>query len=169
MTIDAFSQRLADILSSLGEEEPAPVMAREVASFFDVEPHEVGLFQIDNSGRLAIFRWPPQRSDNLATIPLKSFATSLVSATARERRATVDNAFAATPHLFIYERGLAEKEQRIPVQKIMSAPVSDGDRLRWIVQVSRKGASPQEAGPDFTPADLQDLEKIAAVIADSGI
>lgn len=166
MTIDHFCRQFAASLAYVPEEDFAAAAAGEIAGFFGTEPHEIGLFQIDSSGRLAIFRWPPQRLDTLIAIPIKSFASSLVSATARDRRATVDNAFADTRHLFIYEQAMAEKEQRIPVQKIMSAPVVAGDQLSWIIQVTRKGLIAEEAGPDFTATDLDHLERISAAFAD---
>jgi hypothetical protein len=166
MTIDSFCRRFAASLAKASEEDFAAAAAGEIAGFFGTEPHEVGLFQIDSSGRFAIFRWPPQRLDSLITIPIKSFASSLISATARDRRATVDNAFAGTRHLFIYEQALAEKEQRLTVQKIMSAPVVAGGQLAWIIQVTRKGLTAEEAGPDFTATDLEHLERISATFAD---
>jgi hypothetical protein len=165
MDIDSFCLRFAANLADLPEEDFTAAAAGEISGFFGAEPHEVGLFQIDFSGRFAIFRWPPQRLNSLITIPIKSFASSLVSATARDRRATVDNAFAGTRHLFIYEQALAEKEQRITVQKIMSAPVVAGDQLAWIIQVTRKGLTAEEAGPDFTATDLEHLERISATFA----
>ena len=65
----------------------------------------------------------------------------------------------------MFELSLAEKEHCIPLQKVMSAPCVDGDVLRWIIQVSRKGHTAEEAGADFTAQDLARLEQIAATVA----
>ena len=40
------------------------------------------------------------------------------------------------------------------IQKIISAPILAGDRVVGVIQISRKGANPQLAGPDFTSDDL---------------
>lgn len=165
MTVEDFSRHLSRILPFLDASLRTEMTARELAAFFDVDPHEVGVFQIDAAGRTANFCWPPH-SGSAINIPLKTFVTSLVAATAKERRGIVDNQFSSTPHLHMFEHGLAEREQRVPVQRIMSVPVSaDDGALRWIIQVTRKGKTLDEAGPAFTDKDLQALERVAAALS----
>lgn len=98
-------------------------------------------------------------------IPVKLFTTSMVSATARDRRGSIDNAFAATPHLHMFEQTLTEREHRLPLQKVMTAPGGQEDQLLWIGQISRKGETREEAGPDFTDAQLRELEVLADCLA----
>jgi hypothetical protein len=163
MEIDSFLDHLVGVLNRTHASLRVEAAATEIASYFGVQPHEIGFFQVNPASRMAYFRWPfPQ---NGVSIPLKSFSTSLVTATARQRRGIVNNGFAKTPHLHMLEFTLANPEQRIPIQKIMSAPVADGEVLRWIIQVGRKGKTIGDAGPDFTESDLAELEKIAAAIA----
>lgn len=139
--------------------------ARVLADCFAVRDHEVGLFQLDDPGRTATFLWPPQHLGSTLKIPIKLFTTSLVSATAQKLHGSIDNAFASTPHLHMFEQTLTEQEHRLPLQKIMTAPgVKDG-RLRWIVQISRKGRTLEEAGPDFTSDQLRRLEALAGCLA----
>jgi len=165
MTVENFCLHFSRVLSSIGSELRLELAAREIAAFFAVEPHEVGLFQVDSSGRTATFRWPPH-SGNAIHIPLKTFISSLVSETAKERRGLVDNHFVKTPHLHMFEHGLTERDQRLPVQRIMSVPVADADgTLRWILQLSRKGQTQEESGPAFTEQDLQALERVAVEFA----
>lgn len=164
MTIDLFCRHLARLLLPLDPTARVAATAHELAGFFQVEPHEVGIFVVDSQQRTANFAWPPH-TGRAINLPLKSFTTSLVSATARERRGLIDNAFATTPHLHMFEHGLVEREQRQTIQKVMSVPVSHNQALRWIVQVGRKGNTAAEAGPDFTAENLQQLERIAEAIA----
>ena len=43
----------------------------------------------------------------------------------------------------------------------MSAPVVGKSGVLGVIQVCRKGATPHDAGRDFTPADLRNLTNIA--------
>lgn len=164
MTIDDFSPHFAKTLVATPTKQRLETAATEIAAFFAVTPHEVAFFQVESSGRSAVFRWPPQAGSTM-NISLKSYGSSLVSATAREERGFINNAFVTTPHLHMFEHVLAEPQQRIPVQKIMSAKVSADGVLRGIIQVCRKGKSRDEAGADFTAEDLGQLEQIATILA----
>ena len=164
MPIEQLRQKLAKLLFAALPAARLETAAGEVAAHFGVQPHEVAYFQVDGARRAAIFRWPPQ-SGMTMDIPIKSHGSSLLCATAREERGFINNAFATTPHLHMFEHVLAEREQRIPVQKIISAPVLKDGTLRGIVQVSRKGRSAAEAGADFSETDLRDLEAITLVLA----
>jgi len=169
MLVEDFCRHISRILSHLDGPLRLEMAAREVAAYFDVDPHEVGFFQVDSAGRTATFVWPPHGGSAIH-IPLKTSVSSLVATTAREMRGVVDNQFAATPHLHMFEHGLSDREQRVPVQRIMSAPVvAQENALRWIVQVSRKGRSVEEAGPAFTESNLRELERVAQEFARIGL
>lgn len=139
------------------------------AAHFAVQLHEVGLFRFDATGRTATFLWPPQDLGSAVKIPVKLFTTSQVSITARELQGSVDNAFASTPHLHMFEQALTEHEHRLPLQKVMTAPGLKDGKLQWVVQISRKGRTREDAGPDFTAADLQRLEILADCLANLDI
>ncbi len=46
------------------------------------------------------------------------------------------------------------------IHKIMSAPIVVENKVVGVVQISRKGRTAGEAGPDFTPQNLRDLISI---------
>lgn len=165
MTAEEFCPHFTRLLTSAPSDQRLELAARQIAAFFAIEPHEVGIFLVDSSGRTATFRWPPH-SGSAINIPLKSFVSSLVATTARERRGLIDNDFAKTPHLHMFEHGLSEREQRVEVQRIMSVPVSGADgALRSILQISRKGRTLEESGPAFSELNLKALERIAVEFA----
>ncbi|NJC87821.1 MAG: hypothetical protein FIB02_04705 [Desulfuromonas sp.] len=166
MNAKSFCEHLVAVLTTAGAEQRLALLAGELAVYFKVQPHEVGLFRFEGEARTASFVWPPHRLGQEVRIPVHLFTGSLVSATARQRRGSINNAFAATPHLHVFEQGLAERDHCIPLQKVMTAPGLEGERLRWIVQVSRKGATPAEAGPDFTAVQLEELEVIAQFLVE---
>ncbi len=168
MTVEEFCTELAARLAAA--REPAArleLAAREIGEFFGVQPHEVAFFTVDARQNTILFRWP-QSLAAAAHIPLRA-VNSLVAKTANKRRSTIDNAFAASRHLFMFEHLLADKEERVPMQKVMSVPVVTGDAVQGVIQVTRKGATPEEAGADFTPGDLAALEWIAAIAAEAGV
>jgi hypothetical protein len=46
---------------------------------------------------------------------------------------------------------------KLPIQKMVALPLFSGDKKLGVVEVSRKGKTPEEAGPNFTPEDAQAL------------
>jgi hypothetical protein len=46
----------------------------------------------------------------------------------------------------------------------MSAPIIADGRVVGVVQISRKGRTPADAGPDFTRKDLRELVSITDVL-----
>lgn len=164
MEIETFCHNLPELLAGVPVPSRIETAAHEIADFFRVTPHEIAFFRIDD-GRTATFLWPPPKSGAMTSVPLKAFATSLMSATAREARAFLDNAFCHTPHLHMFEHMLADSQQRIPVQKIMSVPVVDHGTLIGVLQVSHKGLTAEAAGTDFSEQNLEQLSAIASAIA----
>ena len=87
---------------------------------------------------------------------------SLVATTASERRGIMSNGFASTPHLFVFESYGREKNP--PIQKIMSVPMLDGDQLKGVIQVCRKGEDGEASLKNFTEPELAALSEMAKVI-----
>ncbi|TLM63139.1 MAG: hypothetical protein FDZ69_12420 [Deltaproteobacteria bacterium] len=165
MSLELTYRKLSELVAAAPPEQQLEQVAGILAAHFRVSPHEVGLFRFDAAGRTATFLWPPQDLGSAVKIPVKLFTTSLVSTTARDQRGSIDNAFADTPHLHMFEQALTEREHRLPLQKVMTAPGMTEEKLLWIVQISRKGRTRAEAGADFTPAQLRELEVLADCLA----
>ncbi|HZV80978.1 MAG TPA: hypothetical protein VFF53_02300 [Geobacteraceae bacterium] len=163
MSLDTFFANLKSRLAEMtAPTDRLGVIAEEIAVYFTVRPHEIGLFSVDAKKHEITFRWPVSMA-TVGHIPLNA-VNSLVAKTANERLSSLDNAFARTRHLFMFEHMLADKAERITAQKVMSAPIISGDVVTGVIQVVRKGASPVEAGDDFTQQNLADLERIATVL-----
>ncbi len=168
MTLDTLFANMKGRLAGISAPpDRLAVIAEEIASYFAVRSHEIGLFSVDAKKHEITFRWPVSMA-KVGHIPLNA-VNSLVAKTANERTATIDNACARTRHLFMFEHMLADKAERITAQKVMSAPIVSDGVVTGVVQVVRKGGSPVEAGDDFTPQNLADLERIAAVLGHNRI
>lgn len=164
MTIDQVKEKLAaGIASKATSAEKLKVAAEMLAAVFGVREHEVGLFSVSQKKHEISFVWPLSMS-KVGHIPLNA-VNSLVAKTANEQKAHLDNSFAGSRHLFIFEHMLAEKNERIPVQKIMSVPIAVAGTVVGVVQITRKAASPVESGEDFTPGNLSALEALATTLS----
>lgn len=131
-------------------------MAEEVAKLFNVQPDEVAVLGLLPAGKSLQFVLP-QKLRSVGTIPLTS-TTALAARTARERRADVVNNFASSRHASVFEGVPLGRSESNSIQKIMSAPILRGDKVIGVVQISHKGSSPGDSGPDFTSRDLSELQ-----------
>jgi hypothetical protein len=133
-----------------------------VAKTFHVRETEVALLEL--AGSLLNFLYPAELK-TAGAIPLSSSAVA--ARTARTRQAELSNGFTRVKHFSIFELvklGDSGLDTQV-IQKLMSAPV-----LTWngevlgVIQVSRKAPRPEDAGPDFTPADLRKLQSVARFV-----
>jgi GAF domain-containing protein len=135
-----------------------------VSKTFAVQPHEVAILALAPDERFLKFLVP----ENLRTvgqIPLSS-GNSLAARTARDGRAEIVNHFSVVPHASVFEAVPIVDEQRgEAIQKIMSVPITLDGEVVGVVQVSRKGGTAADAGPDFTHPQLRELKNIADAIA----
>ena len=84
----------------------------------------------------------------------------------------LSNSFARVKHVSLFESvklGASEDNnsgsEQMPIQKIMSVPVSREGKVVGAIQVSRKGLDSSLAGTDFTNDDLKRLEQAATILA----
>lgn len=137
-------------------------LSRVLAQHFGVRSTEVGL--LFRHEYFLKFLYPVELQA-AGSIPLSG--SSVAARTATSRRADVFNNFARVPHRSIFETiKLKDSEAPQPIQKLMSAPVfgSNGDVV-GVLQVSRKGDTPHQAGADFTQADIEKLTHAAQIIS----
>lgn len=153
--------RLEELLNS-GKCTPEGVCS-ELAGVFGVRITEVGMLRVVNETLVFVH---PAELQSAGFIPLSSSAVA--AKTAVGKIPELFNQFASVPHHTFFETvklKAAEATQQT-IQKLMSAPILDEENETiGVVQVSRKGISPAAAGVDFTPDDLETLERAARRIA----
>ncbi len=154
-------ERLADTL--VGETgEPAQLsfasVAERIAKGLSVRTDEVAILGISNRWRHLYFI-VPEALKNVGFIPLSS-KSALAARTTRESRAEIVNDFSSVKHASVFEGVKVNAENAETIHKIMSAPIVSEDRVVGVIQISRKGANPKSAGPDFT---FDDLGKVLAL------
>ncbi len=130
-------------------------VAKAVATLFGVDPDEVAILSLNTKNKSLNFVIP-EKLAAIGSIPLSS-ATALAARTARDRRPELVNNFSTSRHATVFEGVPLGRDPREMIQKIMSVPIQDGTRVRGVVQISRKGRTPSDAGADFTQKDLRAL------------
>lgn len=163
MKLDEFCTRLHASLSAVPSYEDRMEMAATLVSrAFTVKPDEVAVFLLDPTGGSLHFIWP-RRLRDAGTVPI-SAANPLVARTAREKKGFLNNSFAVTPHASFFELFRGTEPHTLPIQKIMSVPLTREGQVTGVLQVCRKAEDVACAGADFSRNELLALEKIAVTI-----
>ena len=126
-----------------------------IAKQFGVESDEIAILELRPGSKVLTFVLP-EKLRAVGNIPLTS-ANSLAARTARERRSDIVNNFAQSRHASVFEGVPLGRRQGVCIQKLISAPIIRENEVLGVVQISRKGETSQECGPDFNPGDLKAL------------
>jgi GAF domain len=137
-------------------------VAKALAKLFGVDPDEVAILKTVPKYKSLKFVLPEKLS-MVGTIPLTS-TSALAARTARERRPELANNFSTARHATVFEAVPMGRDPGETIHKIMSAPILDGTRVHGVVQISRKGRSLKQTGPDFTQKDLHTLVSLSPIL-----
>ena len=152
---------LVDALVKVGMEPDTAALgkvSKTLAKLFDADPDEAAILKVNVKSKSLNFVIP-EKLAAVGSIPLSS-ATALAARTARERRAELVNNFSTSRHASVFEGVPLGRSQGELIHKIMSAPILEGTMVLGVVQISRKGYSGSDAGPDFTQKDLRTLTSL---------
>ena len=155
-------------LEKMLTESPSPErVSAKLAQILNVARNEVAVLRLEKGSLRFVF--PPELRA-AGVIPVSSSAVA--ARTAATGTSLLSNSFARVKHVSLFESvklGATdpnEATEQMPIQKIMSVPVSQpGGKVVGVVQVSRKGLDSSLAGGDFTSEDLKRLEQAATVLA----
>jgi hypothetical protein len=137
-------------------------MAEALGKMFDVDPDEVAILMVNQKNKSLRFLIPEKLSV-VGSIPLSS-TNALAARTARERKAELTNTFNTSRHASVFEGVPLGRRHGESIHKMMSAPIVDGTKVIGVIQISRKGHSATNAGPDFTQKDLRALTSLSPTL-----
>jgi hypothetical protein len=166
--IDRQFAELGSLVESLERAGKAPEAAdtkkisQDLAKLFGVDPDEVAILALSDKEKSLKFLFP-EKLVAVGTIPLSS-TSALAARSARERRSEVVNNFSVTRHATVFEGVPMGRAPGELIQKIMSAPILHGSKVSGVVQISRKGRTVADAGPDFTQKDLRTLASLTPLL-----
>lgn len=127
-------------------------IAEKIARNLGVKTDEVALMGVSTRWRHLHFL-VPESLKQVGFIPLSS-TSAIAARTARESRPDIINNFAGVRHATVFEGVKISGETSEIIQKMISAPILSGDKVVGVIQISRKGPNPTNAGPDFSADDL---------------
>jgi hypothetical protein len=133
-----------------------------LSKLFSVDQDEVAILSLNPKAKSLKFLIP-EKLASVGSIPLSS-ATALAARTARERRPEIINNFSTSRHATVFEGVPLGRAPGELIHKIMSAPILDATHVSGVVQISRKGHSTADAGPDFTQKDLRTLTALSPTL-----
>jgi hypothetical protein len=152
----------------LGRADTPEKFSSALSKLFAVRLNEVALLKLEKG--LLRFLCPSELK-TAGSIPLSS-STAIAAHTAVTKKNELFNSFVQVKHASVFETVRltdpedADKPDQCTIQKLMSAPVLDAQKkVLGVVQVCRKGYDLQNAGPDFSQEDLQQLDLAAGVLA----
>jgi transcriptional regulator with GAF, ATPase, and Fis domain len=138
-------------------------MAGFLADAFGVELSEVAVLW--KRGDALAFIWPEFLAE-ARKLPVKA-KLPIAAKIFRDGKPFLDNRLMVREHMVEYEFVKDEDGESRRIWKMMGAAITvDNERL-GVLQISRKRSSFGEPGPDFTPADLETLEKLTARLGPS--
>jgi GAF domain len=130
-------------------------LAERIATTLRVKTDEVAILAVSEKWRHLYFL-VPQALRNVGHIPLSS-TSALAARTVRDSRPDLVNNFSTVRHASVFEGVQAESLNAAAIQRIISAPILADGKVIGVIQISRKGATVAQAGPEFTAEDLGKL------------
>lgn len=155
------TEKIQAILASKGASKEtlrdgAGVLAEAIADALLVKKEEVAILVLTTSGQTLRFMWPPALYESLAAFPA-NHKNAIASHVLSTMKGKVDNKLSESKHLRFYENVKGMETSKLPIQKMVALPLVAGSRTLGVVEVSRKGRTPEDAGANFSPEDAQRL------------
>ncbi len=140
----------------------ADLLSEFLQKGFALEEDEVSILITDKKESILSFV-KPDYLVNAGIIPLTS-QDSIAAQALTASKAKVLNHIKKKRHSSIFEYVKHPEKTTYPVQKIMAVPLLFKGKKYGVIELTRKGSSPSEAGPDFTEEDLKDMVEIVKEI-----
>jgi hypothetical protein len=167
-------QELHEILSAMAAQKDkvkdrhellldmADRIVKTVSHEFSCKQDEVAILLLSTDSRHLRFV-APRRFAELGSIPVTKRDSIAVGVLSR-RSGDVINNVPMVKHVSFFE-SIKLRDKPAPIQKMVSVPLLVRGQVIGVAQISRKGETAREAGPDFTPADLRHAQEILEAIA----
>ncbi len=128
----------------------------------DLDKGRIAILKAVPDDERLTFAYPPHLARG-NTLPIDR--ESIAGRVAILRESLAENNVPAEPHKDYFERIPDERGTVQTIQKMIAAPlVVDGEAI-GVVEVSRAGPTPEDAGPDFTARDAENLGKCCRAFA----
>ena len=165
---------LLDILGAMAEskartENPLDLfldmserVVKYVASAYGAKTDEVAILFLTSDSRHLRFV-APRKFASLGTIPITKRDSIAVNIFGRKVGEAMNNV-PMVKHVAFFE-SVKLRDRAVPIQKMITVPILQGEEAIGVAQISRKGETPAEAGPDFTGSDVRKAQEIFQAVA----
>jgi hypothetical protein len=137
-------------------------VVKAASHLFGCRQDEVGILLLSSDGRHLRFVAPRQFAE-LGSIPLTKRDSIAVGVFAR-RAGDVINNVPLVKHVSFFE-SIKLRDRPVPIQKMVTAPLVVRGQPVGVAEISRKGDTARDAGPDFTAADLEKAQEFFDAVA----
>jgi hypothetical protein len=167
-------QELLEILSAMAAQKEkvrdrlellldmADRVVKAVSHAFSCKQDEVAILLLSMDGRHLRFV-APRAFAELGSIPVTKRDSIAVGVLSR-RTGEVINNVPMVKHVSFFE-SVKLRDKPMPIQKMVTTPLLLHGQPVGVAEISRKGETARDAGPDFTPADLRRAKEILDAVA----
>jgi hypothetical protein len=136
-------------------------VVKYVAGVFGARTDEVALLFLTSDGKHLRFA-APRKFFDLGTIPITKRDSIAVTIFGRKTGEAINNV-PMVKHVAFFE-SVKLRDRAVPIQKMITVPIIHDGKAVGVAQVSRKGESASEAGPDFSPSDVIRAQEILEAV-----
>jgi len=137
-------------------------IVKHVSASFAAKGDEVAILILTADGRHLRFAAPRKLAD-LGTIPVTKRDSIAVNVLTKQAGEVMNNV-PLVRHVAFFE-SVKLREKAVPIQKMITVPIFLKKDVIGVAQISRKGETPAEAGPDFTQSDLNKAQELFQAVA----
>ncbi|PYQ05820.1 MAG: hypothetical protein DMF83_14210 [Acidobacteria bacterium] len=168
-------QELIDILTAMASKkgeignplelflDMAERIVKSVSIEFGAKNDEVAILVLTSDQKHLRFAAPRKFAD-LGTIPISKRDSIAVNVLARKAGEAMNNV-PMVRHVSFFESVKIRDRPAVPIQKMITVPILLRGEVVGVAQVSRKGDSAAEAGPDFTQSDVDKAQDLFSRIS----
>jgi hypothetical protein len=137
-------------------------VVKAVGGAFSAKADEVAILILTSDERHLRFV-APRKFAELGTIPITKRDSIAVNILAKKSGEAMNNV-PMVKHVAFFE-SVKLRDRPVPIQKMITVPILFQEQAIGVAQISRKGESPAEAGPDFTAADVKKAQDLFQAVA----
>jgi len=137
-------------------------VVKAVGTAFGAKSDEVAILILTTDDRHLRFL-APRKFAELGTIPVTKRDSIAVNILGKKSGEAMNNV-PMVKHVAFFE-SVKLRDRAVPIQKMITVPILHQGQAIGVAQISRKGESPAEAGPDFTAADVMKAQDIFQAVA----
>jgi hypothetical protein len=137
-------------------------VVKGVVGTFGCKADEVAILMVTSDNKHLRFAAPRKFAD-LGTIPVTKRDSIAVNILGRKSGEAMNNV-PMVKHVAFFE-SVKLRDRVLPIQKMVTVPILQGAQAVGVAQISRKGETPAQAGPDFTQGDVRRAQEFFGRVA----